>query len=119
MGYDPIGELYTGSPKASIDPLRMQQSIKEDAWLKKQLDRQEKEAQETEHLRREREKLRIQRTGYALDKLKIPGLFRGASEPEWQLHQWAAGFTNAPAKPPIDWDRMNFAERERLRKYWR
>jgi hypothetical protein len=81
--------------------------------------RQEQTAREVERVRKEKEKLRIQRTKYAGDKLRVPGILRNAPEPEWQLQQWAAGYTGAPPKPPIDWDRMNYAEREKLRKYWR
>jgi hypothetical protein len=45
MGYDPIGELYTGSPKASIDPMLMQQAVEEDEQLKRERERQAQEEQ--------------------------------------------------------------------------
>jgi hypothetical protein len=119
MVYDPIGEIYTGSPKASIDPYALRKAQEESEWLRQQRIRLEKNAREVERLSKEREKLRIKRTKYAGDKLRVPGILRNAPEPEWQLQQWAAGYTGAPPKPPIDWDRMNYAEREKLRKYWR
>jgi hypothetical protein len=50
MGYDPIGEIYTGSPKASIDPLAMQQAVDEDERLKKQ---REYEAQQEQALQQQ------------------------------------------------------------------
>lgn len=65
------------------------------------------------------EALRIKRREYAKDKLKIPGVLRTAPEGEWQLHQWAAGLGGAPTKPPTDWDRANFNQRQGYQNHWR
>jgi hypothetical protein len=119
MGYDSIRGIHTGPAGESIDPYALRKAQEEDEWLRQQRIRQEKDAREVERLRKEREKLRIQRTKYAGERLRVPGILRNAPEPEWQLQQWAAGYIGAPPKPPIDWDRMNYAEREKLRKYWR
>jgi hypothetical protein len=119
MSYDPIGDLYTGSPGARVNQGLINKALRENEEAERIRRRQEQTAREAERVRKEREKLRIQRTKYAGDKLRVPGVLRNAPEPEWQLQQWAAGYTSAPPKPPIDWDRMNYAEREKLRKYWR